>query len=98
MTNSNDSLWLLAGLIALVIGVVIMANDTFKEPETPPRTVKADVMLKLCFPHGIYTQSAHKYCQKFKDDLMEHLNMRERQLAEKCLNDNVDIAKCVRVK
>ncbi len=96
--SENDSLWLLAALVALLAMLFIVATS-FDEPEVKLEPeVRAEVMLKLCFPEGIYTQSAHKYCQKFKEDLLEHMTMRERNVAEKCLKDNVNINKCVRVK
>ena len=99
MSESNlFPICIIISVMAVIIAVTA-ATPYDEQPEAKlEQEVKASVMMKLCFPQGIYTQSAHKYCQKFKEDLVEHMTLREQQVAEKCLRDNVNINKCVRVK
>lgn len=99
MTDNQAWGWVIAlGVLAVVLAVVLPTPYDDQLEAKLGKEVKASVMMKLCFPQGIYTQSAHKYCEKFKEDLIEHMTLREQQVAEKCLRDNVNINKCVRVK
>lgn len=88
---------LIVGAVSLWAAVVM--PTPFDEPEQAVlgSEVRADVMANICFPDGVYVQAAHQYCQKFKEDLFEHLNRREREIAEKCINDGVKVSKCVRM-
>jgi len=100
--GAKESTWIICSFFAAIAVTVaiLMPTPYDKEPDVrvDDREVRASVMMKLCFPDGIYIQEAHTYCKKFKEDLTEHMTVREKEVAERCLRDGVNINKCVRVK
>ncbi len=99
--NALESLWIVAIVVSVIVTVLAIVTPTpyDKEPDVKlEKEVRAENMNKICFPDHVYVESAHKYCKKYKEDLMADMTFRERQMAEKCLRDNVNINKCVRVK
>ncbi len=97
----NDSLFLYGSLLCAAIAIAVVNMPTSNQPAEHVKlgkAVRAENMAKICFPDGVYVQAAHPYCKKFKEDLFEHLNKRERDHAEKCIRDGVKVSKCVRLK
>ncbi len=98
--DARESTWIICSFFAAIAVTVaiLMPTPYDKEPESKidDREVRASNMMDICFPDKVYVQAAHKHCKKFKEDLTEHMTVREKEVAEKCLRDGVNINKCVK--